>query len=680
MKKIKLPKMNVRADIMPETFNEKKNTVDVIFTTDKPVRRYDWWEGNYYDEVLGMRQDEVRMERLLNSAPVLNNHKRGDLRDQIGVVIAASVDGEKGHATLRLSKRESVREIVEDIKDGVIRNISVGYKIHTMEKTKEENDIPTYRATDWEPLEVSFVTVPADGTAQVKSESKDDKPELFDCEIRGIQMDEAKETPVVEEKTETTEEVKNETETAVETKSEETEEVVSEETVEVEEKSAEMDEEKKSEITKLERSRIAEISKLCKKFDIEEETMNNFIDNGNSIDEVRKEIMEKLADKDTKKGTRTMNENRIEVGSTDLEKRKEGIENAMLAKSEIFAANGKKAFELDDNGKRFHNMSLIDMAKEVLTARGVEVRNLPKHEVAQRAFHSTSDFKEILANVLNKSLRAGYQAAPQTFSPFTRMVEVDDLKEISRTQFGEGGLLKKVEEGAEYKHDTISESAEKYKVEKYGKIVNVTEETLINDDLGAFTRIPSIFGQRARDLESDLAWGVILANAAMSDGNALYSAAHGNLLTGAGSALSETSLSNARSAFRKQLGLDGMKLNLVPFTLAVPVELETTAEKLLSDRMLADSSQNISPFSQGGRTPLSMIVEPRLSDASNAAWYLFGSLGQIDMVEMAMLRGANGPTITQQQGFDVDGLRVKIKHWVGAKSIDHRGMLKANGQ
>ncbi len=674
--------MQVRANITPETFNEKDNTVDVVFTTDAPVRRYDFWEGKYFDEVLGMKNGEVRMERLLNKAPVLNSHNRGDLSDQIGVIETASIDGTKGHATLRLSKRESIKEIVQDIKDGIISNISVGYKIHKMEKTGEKNDIPTMRATDWEPLEVSFVTVPADGTAQVKNETRNNKQELFDCEIRGFEMDEIKTEVKTEEiKTEEikTEEIKNEVKTEeieVEVKAEVKTEVKTE--VENEEIEVEVEVKSEAEVSKAERSRICEIQIICKKFDIDEKEAQNFIEKENSVEQVRKFIMDELAKQDDLKGTRNMNETKIEVGTTDIEKKSEGIANAMLAKSTIVDSTGKNPFALDDNGRNFNNMSLLRMAEVVLNAKGVNTDNMSRVQLAERAMHSTSDFKTILANVLGKSLRQGYEAAPQTFSNFTRQVEKDDLKEISKTQFGEGGSLQKVKEGEEYKHDTISEGGEVYKIEKFGKIINITEETLINDDLDAFTRVPSLFGQRAKDSESDEVWNIMTSNPNMGDGNALYSAAHSNLLTAAG-VLGEDALSSARTLFRKQVGLDSMKLNLVPSFLAVPPELETSAEKLISSLINPNQASQINAFSANGRTPLSLIVEPRLSDLSAVQWYLFGLLGQIDMVEMAKLRGASSPTITQQEGFDIDGLRIKIKHRFGTKAIDHRGMLKSNG-
>lgn len=665
IRKIKLPQQNVRALIAPETFNEETNTVDVVFTTDERVMRFPFFDDPFLEE-LGMKPSEVRMERLENGAPVLNNHNSSDLNDQIGVVASASVDGKAGHATLRLSERESLKDIVQDIKSGIIRNISVGYRVHKFEQIEDNStEIRVLRAVDWEPMEISFVTVPADKNAQVKSDLKREDEKLYEAEIKtihkGTEMDEKTNPETVVEKTEELTEVAVQ-ETPVEEKKEEVvvEEVNVQEVVE--------------QARKEDQKRISEILDLGKKFNID---VNDYLVNGINVDEVRKNIMETLAKRGQEKRTESMNENKIEVGKTDLEKKKEGLTEAMLFKSKIKGTDGQDRYKMTENAQRFHNLSLLEMAKVTLDERGVETFNKSKLWLAERAFHSNSDFKEILANVANKSLRDAYQAAQQTFMPFTRMVDAPDLKEISRTQFGEGELLSEVLEGENYKHGTVSESAEKYRVRKFGKIINVTEETLINDDLGAFSRIPSMLGQRAMDLQSDLAWGIIKDNALMADGNALFSAAHTNLLA-AGGVLGETALGSARELYRKQVGLDGMKLNLSPVFLAVPAALEVVAEKLIAS-IQPDSTSSFNPFGPTGRTPLSLIVEPRLDDQSALEWYLMGSLGQIDMIEMASLAGASGPMITQDEGFDVDGLRIKIKMWTSAKAIDHRGLLKSDG-
>ena len=146
MKTLKLNPAQLRAGFVPESYNEDQKTIDVVWSTGAKVKRYSW-DGPYYEE-LSMKKDNVRLERLNAGAPVLNNHDtwRG-LNDVIGVVESASIKGGEGRATLRLSSRPELAGVVEDIKSGIIRNISVGYVVHKFEevKAKKEEDIPTYR-------------------------------------------------------------------------------------------------------------------------------------------------------------------------------------------------------------------------------------------------------------------------------------------------------------------------------------------------------------------------------------------------------------------------------------------------------------------------------------------------------------------------------------------------------
>src|SRR5262249_2182818 len=157
----------------------------------------------------------------------------------------------------------------------------------------------------------------------------------------------------------------------------------------------------------------------------------------------------------------------------------------------------------------------------------------------------------IVLNVANKQLRSAYDAAPQTFKPFTRQVTAPDFKTIARVQLGDAPSLDKVNESGEFKRGTVSDGKEQYQLATYGKVVAINRQTIINDDLGAFTRLPEMFGRAAADLQSDTVWGIITANAAMGDGTALFHANHANL-DGTNAAISVTSLGNARAGMRKQ--------------------------------------------------------------------------------------------------------------------------------
>jgi hypothetical protein len=127
-----LPVQIRAAQIEPATFDEGKRTVDVVFTTGAKVQRYDWRNDRYYEEELVVSEDAVDLTRMKAGASVLNTHGQYDLRDVIGVVADAWIDGAEGRATVRMSERPEVAGIVADVQAGVIRHISAGYSVQRM--------------------------------------------------------------------------------------------------------------------------------------------------------------------------------------------------------------------------------------------------------------------------------------------------------------------------------------------------------------------------------------------------------------------------------------------------------------------------------------------------------------------------------------------------------------------
>jgi HK97 family phage prohead protease len=111
------------------------------------------------------------MKRLQNSAPFLLDH---DSRNQIGVVESASIDGKEGRATIRFSKSARADEVFQDVLDGIRSKVSVGYRVHqvVLEKSDKRTGKDTYRVSDWEPFEISMVSIPADDSAGVRSEDQ----------------------------------------------------------------------------------------------------------------------------------------------------------------------------------------------------------------------------------------------------------------------------------------------------------------------------------------------------------------------------------------------------------------------------------------------------------------------------------------------------------------------------
>ncbi|MEE2915629.1 MAG: head maturation protease, ClpP-related, partial [Pseudomonadota bacterium] len=215
--------------------------------------------------------------------------------------------------------------------------------------------------------------------------------------------------------------------------------------------------------------------------------------------------------------------------------------------------------ELTAEARGFAGRRLIVLARDFLDSTGVSTRNMSDPEVAQAVFryrqprnagqHTTGDFPAVLANTVGRTLRRAYELAPRTFGSFCRPTTVPDFRPVSRVALSDISAMQQVAEGAEYQYATVGDSAETYTVGKWGQIIPLSWETIINDDLGAFDRIPQAMGQEAAQVEGDVVYAILLSNPLMADGVPLFHATHGNLAA-AGSVINIDSLQAGRTAMR----------------------------------------------------------------------------------------------------------------------------------
>lgn len=294
-----------------------------------------------------------------------------------------------------------------------------------------------------------------------------------------------------------------------------------------------------------------------------------------------------------------------------------------------------------------------------------------------RAALSSSDFPLILENTLGKVLRAGYAVEPATYNAWSRRVLVPDFKLQSRVILGSAPELELVPELGEYTHGSFEEDKSvPYKVDKYGKLVQFSWEALINDDLGAFSRMVQALGQAAARKEGDHVYSTFAENAGagptMQDNATLFHANHANLATPV-AGLSAEALGSARVLLRKQTAVGGGVLNLAPRFLLVSPEHEQAAETLLaaSARSLSQGSENA--LMPAWLSKLELVVEARLSDS---AFYLLASPDQVDTLERAWLEADNGPKIEEESSFKVDARTYKVRHVFGSRWLDWRGVVK----
>jgi len=679
---IEIPALRRMAELAPNSADTDTRTVEVIWSAGARVRRSTLF-GEPYDEELSLDPDHVRLDRLNAGAPFLKVHEVDTLDAVIGSVVpgSARIENGRGIAQVRISERADVEPIWRDIQAGHIRAASIGYQVHRFEVSKPEAARELWRAVDWTPFEVSAVPVGADPAAGFRAQSP-----LHDCVLHrrdvpptqtgAIPMTDKSNAPAAEAKDQPSDAKAAEDTTMTETKTPDAEPKVAAVETSARPKPQKADtaaahdtEAVATRARETERDRVSTIYDLAGRLNLERSFAEDLVKRGTDIGEARRMILDQVAAKSEE--TRTFSQVSIPLGGRDEQvTRRDAVANALLHRY------SPTLFQLEDAARQYRGMTLMELARESLGNAGVNTRGLSRDEVATRALHSTSDFPDILSAVTNKTLRQAYEAYPRTFMLFCRQVLATDFKAMHRVQLGEAPQLLEVSESGEFKRGTLGESKESYKVKTYGRVVAITRQTLINDDLDAFTRIPAMYGNSIAQLESDVVWGIITANPAMADGNALFHNSHKNL-AGTGAALDVGSVGAARAAMAKQTGLDKKTvLNVRPAFLIVPASLELKAEQLVAQNLVPAATSNVVP--QSIRT-LAPISEPRLDAASETAWYLAASPNQIDTIEYAYLEGQQGAYIETRNGFDVDGVEIKCRLDFGAKAIDWRGLYKNPG-
>lgn len=430
--------------------------------------------------------------------------------------------------------------------------------------------------------------------------------------------------------------------------------------------------------------RAADITDLCGRHSVAH-LASGLIRGGQTVEQARAAVLDELAVRDAASGGHRNVQ--IQTVRDEQATRMSGVEEAIAHR---VLPNAK----LSDNGRQYRGMSLLEIGRDYLEASGVNTRGMSRLELAGRmlqhrsaGMHTTSDFASLFANVANKRLRNAYDENPGTYGRWARRApNAPDFKNMSVVQLSGAPDLLKTNEHGEFKYGSMTDGAETYAMLTYGRIVSLSRQAIVNDDLRGFDRLVSAFGSSSRRLENRTVYSQLTANAALADTGALFNATavttaggHANLQTGAGSALQFSSLATGRTSMRLQKGLQSEELNLAPSFLIVPAALEQTAYQLTSSNYVPATKAEVNEFRSGGRTALDPIIEPLLDANSATAWYLAAANSQIDTVEYCYLDGAEGPVIESEMGFEVDGISYKCRLDFAAKAVDFRGLNKANG-
>ena len=668
---LSVPPIMGPVELQPDSINEEARTVDLVFYSGAIVLRFPFFDDPFELE-FEVSKKAIRMSRLESGAPLLDSHQKfGGIKSILGVVERAWIADGQARATVRFSRRDEVEPVWQDVQDQVIRNVSMGAQIHELvEVTAKDADIQRFRATDWEPMELSLLGVGADPGAQVLEAEAGQNPcrvefiaatqpqgeamkikvrLLVDCEGLGKTGDVVE----IEETAFDASLHSKDLEAPTPTPSSGDRSV------------AEMRREIDAKLEE-EKAYAAEVKRLAAFYGCDDLWVQRQIN-------LHVDLTDVIASATAVRAERApQGPSGVGVG-TDWD----SAEAKIVRMSDAIVARATQK-EPDEAARAFFGMSFAQLALECLglrgRGRGLDAkRDFARIISSELALHTTSDFPLLLANALNKILLPEYELATPTYRQLATQRQFTDFRAHNFLRGGDFPALLQVNEHGEFRYGTMGENQEPVTAATYGRIIGLSRQTLINDDLGAFADIAGKAGRRVADFENATFFTVcILAGAGLgpnlSDAVAVYNAAHGNV--NAGGVLSNDRLGEALSLMMIQTGLDGLKLNVIPRIVLTSPTSVVLARTLLAAIQPTQASE-VNPFAGDmialGDANLTGVRYYVLADPAQLPNYIYGFIG-----------GA-GPRTETRSGFEVDGVEFKIALDFGVGAIDFRGGVTGAG-
>ncbi|MCJ8502367.1 prohead protease/major capsid protein fusion protein [Desulfatitalea alkaliphila] len=609
----------------PASLDDKSRSVEVIAATEQPVAVFDYEQYEIIDEVLLMAGCEMPGNR---QVVLLDTHDRSNGTGSVlGSFRGMTISNDQLVGRVHFSTRAA--DAWEKVREGHLTDVSIGYR--PVQST-------------WVPEGETAVVKGRSFTGPVKVTTRWRVKELSICPIGADELAKTRSQPPA--------------------------------TGETKGNVSMTPEEIRAEAQRVERERVTEIRAMCDKYDLPD-LGKKLVADGTDLDQARKAVLAEL-EKRPQPNVPHRTDPIYTHGADASDKRNAAIVDGLTLRAGV---------HLDapaPGASEYQGIDLPSLARECLVAAGVRVSGRSKSACVGEALQlqtramMTPDFPLLLANVANKVLRESFQTAPSTFQHWTRKGSTSDFKENSRVSLSAYEGLDEIPENVPYKYGTHTEMAEKFSVLTYGKLFALTRQAIVNDDLGALTNIPRAAGAAAKRLINKLVYDHVLANGLMSDGVALFHAAHGNTPE-SGGAPGDTTLDTARVAMRTQTGLAGEVLGIAPKFLIVSAEGETVADVLLNS--LASTATDLNSGVKNPWRGLELLVEPYLDAASAAKkWFLTADARAFDTVEVCYLDGRDQPYLETRDGWTVDGVEYKVRLDVGVKAVDWRGLFYNPGE
>jgi len=352
---------------------------------------------------------------------------------------------------------------------------------------------------------------------------------------------------------------------------------------------------------------------------------------------------------------------------------------------EIFAGDGTAVHEATA-APRYQKklVEAVGFIKDVWSGR--------KPMYLLREAMSTSDFPLLFGDTIDRMMLAQYQEYPSNWERWLRRSTVADFRTVKRFKTSDGDQsLSIVGQGENYPAGEIDEASYSFSVSKYGRVMFLLWEALVNDDLDALRDIPQKMARAARRTEDKFASSLYVGN------TTLYSTTHSvngtNYSNKGTAALALAALEtavNTMAAYVDDANSDSIVEPIFnsPVRLVVPPQLELTAIKIVGNLQYIDTTE-----ANALRGRMAVEVDPYIPvvDATNGAtsWYLFADVANGHAAEVAFLRGYEAPQLfmgspnavmlgggmpaPQAGDFDNDAVRYKVRHVMGGSHANAVG-------
>jgi hypothetical protein len=294
---------------------------------------------------------------------------------------------------------------------------------------------------------------------------------------------------------------------------------------------------------------------------------------------------------------------------------------------------------------------------------------------------STISLPGILAATANKFLVDGFGAVESTWSLISARRSVRDFKAIASYYLTGDFKYEKLGPAGEIKHATMGEASYANQVETYAKMIAITRQDLINDDLGAFTSISRRLGRGAALALNSVFWAEFM------DNSTFFTTARNNYFEGAATNLQLSSLTTAEALFMNQTDPDGYPTAITPRILLVPNALSVTAATLMNSAQIAgDTTANTITFASNPHAGKFRVVQSSylsntaITGNSATAWYLLADPSDLAVIEVAFLNGRDTPMIESADAdFNVLGVQFRGVHDFGVSLQEYRAGTKSKG-